>query len=99
MNEQFTRFVDPAHQGATSTSASAGPAGEPEQKDFWDSFGQPPAGPPKERKDFWDDFAAAGEAKVQQSSKGPTSIGTSAMKTNASGGGGGKKEDDEWGAW
>ena len=95
VNEQFTKFVDP-EAAQPGTSARRAGAGEPEQKDFWDSFGQPPAGPPKEKKDFWDDFAAAGEAKVQQS-KGPTSIGTSAMKTNAAPGG--RKEDDEWGAW
>jgi ADP-ribosylation factor GTPase-activating protein 1 len=53
-----------------------------------------------ERKDFWDDFAAAGEAASQRSPPKPTSIGTSAMKTNSSGGAAaGKKDDDEWGAW
>jgi ADP-ribosylation factor GTPase-activating protein 1 len=100
VNDQFNRFVDPEAPGSTG---AAGPrrSVEPEQKDFWDSFGQAPAGPPKEKKDFWDDFAAAGEARAgQQQPKGPTSIGTSAMKTNAAAGGAGaKKEDDGWGAW
>jgi ADP-ribosylation factor GTPase-activating protein 1 len=93
VNNQFNQFVDPDSQ---PTGGSKG-AAEPEQKDFWDSFGQAPAGPPKEKKDFWDDFAAAGEAKMSQQVK-PTSIGTSAMKTSTAPGGGAKK-DDEWGAW
>lgn len=107
-NDQFTRFVDPehAHEGG---SGGAGPAMsgtrsttnrvQPEKKDFWDSFGQEPAGPPKEKKDFWDDFAAAGEARTQGGgAKAGTSIGTSAMK-NTGGGGAKKKEDDGWGDW
>ena len=105
VNEQFTRFVDPdAGTPGTSSSASARGVGgaEPEKKDFWDSFGQAPAGPPRERREFWDDFSAAGEAKVQQGNKGSTaSIGTSAMKTNAPAAGGavGKREEEGWGGW
>ena len=91
---QFNQFVDP---DGHPTGGARGAGAEPEQKDFWDSFGQAPAGPPKERKDFWDDFAEAGEQRTSQQAK-PTSIGTSAMKTNAAPGGGAKK-DDEWGAW
>ena len=103
VNEQFTRFVDPdAGTPGTSSSASARGVGgaEPEKKDFWDSFGQAPAGPPRERREFWDDFAAAGEAKGVVGNKGSTaSIGTSALKTNPSAGAGGKREEEGWGGW
>ena len=105
--DQFNKFVDPDTAsapggGMASAAGSARGVGgvQPEKQDFWDSFGQAPAGPPKERKDFWDDFAAAGEAKQQPASarKGGGAIGTSAMKTNASSSAP-KKEDDEWGGW
>lgn len=101
VNSQFNQFVDPEHPSAAGGGAR-GTGTAPEQKDFWDSFGQAPAGPPKEKKDFWDDFAAAGETRTSGSAPQakPTSIGTSAMKTTTSGpAGGAKKEDDEWGAW
>lgn len=104
--EQFNRFVDPeANPGQGGVSSGGGGATrntrEPEQKDFWDSFGQAPAGPPKEKKSFWDDFAAAGESRQQQTNVKSSAIGTSAMKTSNSSGAGGatKKDDDEWGAW
>ena len=100
MGDQFNRFVDP-------DASPSGPGGarraEPEKKDFWDSFGQDPSGPPQEKKDFWDDFAAAGDVATQskqQQTRGPTNIGTSAMKTGGGGGGSGKKEEgDGWGDW
>lgn len=95
LNDQFNKFVDP---DAPNTSG-AQQRSEPEKRDFWDSFGQDPAGPPKEKKDFWDDFAAAGEQVSQQKAK-PTSIGTSAMKTSGGGAGTAKKdEDNAWGDW
>nr|POE69087.1 adp-ribosylation factor gtpase-activating protein gcs1 [Quercus suber] len=96
LGDQFNKFVDPDQQTGGSSARTAGKA--PEKQDFWDSFGQDPAGPPKEKKDFWDDFAAAGEQATVQKSKS-TSIGTSAMKTGGGAGSGGKKEDGEWGDW
>lgn len=101
LNDQFSRFVDPDHVPGSGapTSGRRGPRAEPEKKDFWDSFGQDPNGPPKEKKDFWDDFAAAGEQSVQSKPK-PSSIGTAAMKPAATGSGAAsKKEDGEWGDW
>lgn len=110
VGDSFNKFVDPEY-GSNSTAAAGGSSVdtrrrvEPEKKDFWDSFGQAPAGPPKEKKDFWDDFAAAGDVVQRSNSKGSTgksssSIGTSAMKTNT-GTAAGKKEEggDEWGSW
>ena len=103
LNDQFSRFVDPDHAPGSSapTSGRRGPRAEPEKKDFWDSFGADPSGPPKEKKDFWDDFAAAGEQAGAQTAKPkPSSIGTAAMKPGATGAAaGGKKEDGEWGEW
>lgn len=63
-----------------------------------------------ERKDFWDDFSAVGEERVRKANATPTSatlsgsIGTAAMKKNASGtgtgtgtGAKGKEDwDDNW---
>lgn len=107
-NDQFTRFVDPdqPQQGGPALSGTRSSTRvQPEKKDFWDSFGQDPAGPPKEKQDFWDDFAAAGESRMQQGQgqqgKG-TSIGTSAMKTGGGTGGAAaakKKDDEGWGDW
>ena len=104
--DQFNRFVDP--ETSSQQPAMSGQrtqqrgAVAPEKKDFWDAFGQDPAGPPKEKKDFWDDFAAAGDVATQASAK-PTSIGTSAMKTGGgaggAGGAAGKKDEDTWGEW
>jgi hypothetical protein len=81
-------------------------AAEPERKDFWDDFAA--AGDAKmakraepERKDFWDEFSAIGDAKTAEkqtsspAKKGPSSVGTAAMRKPA--GGGGAKE--EWGEW
>ena len=101
MGDQFNKFVDPESTATTGGQRGAA-GGGPEKADFWDSFGQAPAGPQREKKDFWDDFAAAGEVatekkQVQQSK--PTSIGTSAMKTTTGGPAGTKKDDDGWGAW
>lgn len=104
LNDQLNRFVDPEHasggsSGGAATSGSRGVA--PEKKDFWDSFGADPTGPPKEKKDFWDDFAAAGEAKTAQQQK-PRNVGTSAMKNSSSSNSGpaAKKDDDGgWGDW
>ena len=122
-NTSFNQFVDPDHPSNQGSGAGPGPAMsgtrssttrvQPEKKDFWDSFGQDPAGPPREKKDFWDDFAAAGDARMAgQGGAGGmgggggkgASIGTSAMKTGGSGGAGGaggakKKEEDGWGDW
>ncbi|KAK5114815.1 hypothetical protein LTR85_010128 [Meristemomyces frigidus] len=104
LGEQFNKFVDPeAGAGAAGGARSAGgrTAAAPEKKDFWDSFGQDPNGPPKEKKDFWDDFADAGEVAAQQK-KPASSIGTSAMK-NTGGGNGvtGKPEEGDagWKDW
>lgn len=109
--EQFQKFVDPDHHSTVPSQQqqrrNMKGTVEPEKKDFWDSFGRDPTGPPKEKKGFWDEFAQVGEARMQQTrqpgvaGKGTTSIGTSAMKT---GGGVGKKEEgggggDSWGDW
>lgn len=106
IGEQFNRFVDPelhpSQQGGPAMSGQRSTA-QPEKKDFWDSFGQDPAGPPREKKDFWDDFAAAGEVAGQQQKAKGTSIGTSAMKTGGAGAGGAAagagKKDDGWSDW
>lgn len=95
LGDQFNKFVDPEHQ------PTSGQRGGPEKKDFWDSFGQDPSGPPKEKKDFWDDFAAAGQSASQPKPK-TTSLGTGAMKNSGGGGGGAgaaKKDEDGWGDW
>lgn len=94
LNEQFNKFVDPEHQPG---QAGGQRKAAPEKKDFWDAFGQDPAGPPQEKKDFWDDFAAAGTVAQQQKAK-PTTLGTSAMKPSG-GSGAAKKDDDTWGEW
>jgi ADP-ribosylation factor GTPase-activating protein 1 len=103
LGDQFNKFVDPGHGQAGDAGAAGRSRAQPEKKDFWDTFGQDPAGPPKEKKDFWDDFAAAGDARAQAALPKPTSIGTKSMKTGSSGGGGGagvaKKDDDAWGDW
>ena len=93
MSSQFTRFVDPDAAGARADGRRP-----PEQKEFWDAFGQDPAGPPQEKKGFWDEFAAAGDQRMAAAK--PSSIGTSAMKTNTAAGAG-KKSDgaDTWGEW
>lgn len=93
LNDQFQRFVDP--DAAPGTTGISRGGREPAKKDFWDSFGEAPAGPSRDKKDFWDDFAAVGE-QVQQKKSGSSSIGTSAMKPNA---GGKKDEEDGWGKW
>lgn len=88
----FNRFVE----------GSDAPAGrrrnaEPEQKDFWDSFGAPAKGPAEDKKDFWDEFASAGETRAQAAGAAktkPSGIGTSAMKKPAP-----KKEEEGWGDW
>lgn len=94
LNDQFQKFVDPdAAPGGGGISRGGK---EPAKKDFWDSFGEAPAGPSREKKDFWDDFAAVGEQVQQKKSAGSSSIGTSAMKPGASG----KKDDEDgWGKW
>lgn len=94
LGDQFNKFVDPDAQNDPNAQRRRA---EPEKKDFWDSFGQDPNGPPKEKKDFWDDFAAAGESASQQKAK-PTSIGTSAMKNSGTNDATAKK-DDGWGEW
>lgn len=95
LNDQFNKFVDPDQRPAGQAR------GAPEKADFWDSFGQAPAGPPKEKKDFWDDFASAGESATQQRAK-PSGLGTSAMKGSGGAGSGAaakKKDDDGWSEW
>ncbi|KAF7187161.1 ADP-ribosylation factor GTPase-activating protein GCS1 [Pseudocercospora fuligena] len=92
LGEQFNKFVDPEHQPGKAA---------PAKQDFWDSFGQTPAGPPKEKKDFWDDFSAAGESAQQQKAK-PSTLGTNAMKTSGGAGGAAgakKKDEDGWREW
>lgn len=96
LNDQFQKFVDPDAAPAAGGISRGGK--EPAKKDFWDSFGEAPAGPSREKKDFWDDFAAVGEQVQQKKSAGSSSIGTSAMKPGA-GAGGKKDEDDGWGKW
>lgn len=86
--ETFNKFVE----GDDRLAPRAGASG-PEKKDFWDSFGDAPAGPAPEKKDFWDDFAAAGESA--QASKPTSSIGTSAMKKPTQG----SSKDETWGDW
>lgn len=106
LGEQFNKFVDPEHTGH---GGGARGSEAPEKADFWDSFGQAPAGPPKEKKGFWDEFASAGE-QAQQAGKGrPESIGTAALRPGGGGGGGaggsgsggaGKRDEgDGWGDW
>jgi ADP-ribosylation factor GTPase-activating protein 1 len=103
LNNQINSFIDPEHQQASGsgprTSGTRSSTAAPEKKDFWDSFGADPAGPPKEKKDFWDDFAAAGEAKTQQTQQTakPRNVGTSAMKSSS--GTSKKEEDGTWGDW
>lgn len=103
LNSQINNFIDPDHQqqqaGGSRAGGTRGGAAAPEKKDFWDSFGADPAGPPKEKKDFWDDFAAAGEAKTQQTQTQQKSrnVGTSAMKGGSSSSK--KDEDGGWGDW
>ncbi|QIX01002.1 hypothetical protein AMS68_006519 [Peltaster fructicola] len=94
LGDQFGKFIDPEQQGAGRAA--------PEKKDFWDSFGHDPAGPPKDKQDFWDSFAANGEAAThQKATLKPTSIGTSAMKTTSTAPNSAvnKKDDGEWGEW
>ncbi|CAK1364847.1 unnamed protein product [Cercospora beticola] len=93
LGDQFNKFVDPDHKPQGGSKH--------EKEDFWESFGQAPAGPPKEKQDFWDEFAAAGETTNTQKAK-PSGLGTSAMKggSSASSSGGAassKKDDDGWG--
>lgn len=99
LGDQFNKFVDPDQHPATAGTRGGGR--DPERKDFWDSFGQDPNGPPREKKDFWDDFAAAGEVATQQKAVKPASIGTSAMRTTGgpSAPAKGKKDEDTWGEW
>jgi ADP-ribosylation factor GTPase-activating protein 1 len=101
---QFNRFVEGDSTHASSSSAPLSGRREPERKDFWESFGAAPAGPPKEKQDFWDEFASAGETRVSSTMerKKPSGIGTSAMKKSSGAGGMGgasAKKDDEWGEW
>jgi ADP-ribosylation factor GTPase-activating protein 1 len=99
LNDQFQRFVDPDAGGPQQGGISRGGREPPAKKDFWDSFGEAPAGPERERRGFWDEFAAVGEsvqAKKGGASGSSSSIGTSAMKP---GGGGKKEEEDGWGKW
>ncbi|ORX89203.1 hypothetical protein BCR34DRAFT_581873 [Clohesyomyces aquaticus] len=92
----LARFVEGDEHGP---AAGGRRAVEPEKKDFWDSFGAPPAGPSKDKEDFWDEFGAAGEARQQSKAGGlgaqkkPSGIGTSAVKKSA------EKKDDAWGDW
>lgn len=96
-SESFNKFVegdDPSH---------ANNKAKPEKAEFWDSFGAPPKGPPKEKKDFWDEFAGnaetrAGSVPAAASSKPKSSIGTMAVKPTGPSSAAGKK-DDEWGDW
>lgn len=83
----FNRFVEGSDGPASSSRSRA----EPEKKDFWDSFGAPPAGPAADKKDFWDEFSSAGAAGTGGAKK-PSGIGTSAMKKPA-------KKEEEWGDW
>ena len=99
VNDQFSKFVDPDQQSGPAMSGQRTQRAAPEKKDFWDSFGQDPAGPPKEKQGFWDDFAEAGESRMASQQPKPTSIGTSAMKTGAGPSGPAKKDDDTWGDW
>ncbi|EON68360.1 hypothetical protein W97_07618 [Coniosporium apollinis CBS 100218] len=106
----LSRFVEgddrrPPRQTSRTTAATGGQASvEPDKRDFWDSFGDAPRGPPKEKKDFWDDFAAAGEVRTTAAPKPkPGAIGTGVVKKAGSGAahgqGKGKGDDDGWGDW
>jgi len=91
--QTFNRFVE-----GSDTPLSNQRAVEPEQKDFWDSFGAPQRGPAADKKDFWDEFAGASDTRSQTvgmstAGKKPSGIGTSAMKKPS------KKEDEGWGDW
>lgn len=97
--DTFNRFVEgddrsTRRAGAGSSSTARGP--EPDKRDFWESFGEPPKGPAADKKDFWDSFAAA--AETAPSASKPSSIGTSAMKKPANGSQPATK-DDSWGDW
>jgi len=113
--DTLTRFVegDAEHPSSSSSSRATarGTGLDADKRDFWDSFGAPPAGPSSDKKDFWDEFAAAGEVRQQQQQQGvaapkpkPTSIGTAAMRKGGPGAGAAGspqkgKEDDGWGDW
>ncbi|KAL5379553.1 hypothetical protein DPSP01_008430 [Paraphaeosphaeria sporulosa] len=84
----FNRFVEGSDGPASSSRSRA----EPEKKDFWDSFGAPPAGPAADKKDFWDEFSNVG-GQAAAGAKKPSGIGTSAMKKPAT------KKEEEWGDW
>ncbi|OQO13585.1 hypothetical protein B0A48_01814 [Cryoendolithus antarcticus] len=91
VGSSINKFIDPEAQ--TQSGARA----EPAKKDFWDSFGAPPKGPPEEKKGFWDEFSAAGEQKAKADEG--KSVGTSAMKAPPGAGQGKKSEEGAWGDW
>ncbi|KAF2497676.1 hypothetical protein BU16DRAFT_525295, partial [Lophium mytilinum] len=47
----ISRFVEGEDDRSTATRPGRR---APEKKDFWDEFGQAPAGPPPDKRDFWD---------------------------------------------
>lgn len=116
--ESFNRFVEGDAAGGSGNAAigqggavrTGGRGGlEPEKRDFWDSFGAAPAGPPVEKRDFWDDFSAAGEERMSalHTRDETSSVGTTAMRntgsTTAKGKGpataGSDSKEDEWKDW
>ena len=92
--DSFNRFVEGDEKVAPRPGAKGGP--EPDKRDFWESFGEPPKGPAADKRDFWDSFAAAGENA--QGGANSSSIGTSAMKKPANTSQHNTK-DDTWGDW
>ncbi|OMP82306.1 ADP-ribosylation factor GTPase-activating protein GCS1 [Diplodia seriata] len=99
-SESFNRFIEGDDTHAPRNGNGNAKKGGPDEdhKDFWDTFGAPPAGPPAEKKSFWDEFASAGEQTASKPK--PTSVGTAAMKKGGSGSApAAKKDDDGWGDW
>lgn len=96
--DSFNRFIEGEDTHAPRNGSAKKGSPDEDHKDFWDSFGEPPAGPPAEKKSFWDEFASAGEQATSKPK--PTSVGTAAMKKGGSGSApAAKKDDDGWGDW
>lgn len=85
----FNRFVEGDGPGSSQRRGA-----EPEKKDFWDSFGEPPKGPSADKQDFWDDFGAApkGPSKDKQDFWDEFSSAGEARSASISGASGGQKK-------
>jgi ADP-ribosylation factor GTPase-activating protein 1 len=118
-NQTFNRFVegDPSSHNAGGSrargdSSSKSPV-DPEKKDFWDSFGESPQGPPAEKKDFWESFGAAPKGPPAEKKDFWESFGAPAAPAKPAGGkssgnvgtaamrkpAAGGKKDEDWGEW